>query len=156
MGELKDEVTRLRAELDALKAALPTPYDAASAARWQSEMHELRERQATRAAASAFSKADLAAVEAACPPDTTAGLIRDNRAVPGQRCALPSSGQQVSDVRRGAAPSGSGWAHEALLRPSPHARYVDAQLDAQDVKDRRELIEQKARELAMFKATESE
>jgi hypothetical protein len=35
-----------------------------------------------------------------------------------------------------------------------HQRYVDAQLDAQDAKDRRELIEQKAREQALLKAAE--
>jgi hypothetical protein len=40
------------------------------------------------------------------------------------------------------------------LGPSMHRRYVEAQLDAQDAKDRRELIEQKAREQALFNAAE--
>jgi len=33
-------------------------------------------------------------------------------------------------------------------------RYVDAQLDAQDAKDRQELIEKKAREQALLKLAE--
>jgi len=40
---------------------------------------------------------------------------------------------------------------------SPHQRYVDAQLDAQDAKDRQQLIMEKANEQATLKvAKESE
>jgi len=41
--------------------------------------------------------------------------------------------------------SGTGWAREIPLRPSHHQRYVDAQLDAQDAKDRVELAERLAK-----------
>jgi hypothetical protein len=45
--------------------------------------------------------------------------------------------------------SGTGWSREQ--------RYVDAQLDAQDAKDRQQLIMEKANEQAMLKvAKESE
>ena len=40
------------------------------------------------------------------------------------------------------------------LGPPPGLRYVDAQLDAQDAKDRQELIEKKAREQALLKLAE--
>ena len=44
-----------------------------------------------------------------------------------------------------------GWHHEIPLGPSMHQRYVDAQLDAQDAKDRAELIERNAKLKAMEK-----
>jgi hypothetical protein len=50
--------------------------------------------------------------------------------------------------------SGTGWAREIPIGPPPSLRYVDAQLDAQDAKDRQELIEKKAREQAMQKLAE--
>ena len=76
--------------------------------------------------------------------------LRDARAPqgPSSACVVPSS-QQLTGVRPG---GGSGWAREIPLGPSMHQRYVDAQLDAQDAKDRRELIEQKARDQAALKA----
>ena len=80
--------------------------------------------------------------------------LRDARAPtgPSAQGAIPSS-QQMSNVRgANVAGSGTGWAREIPLGPSMHQRYVDAQLDAQDAKDRRELIEQKAREQAALKA----
>ena len=40
------------------------------------------------------------------------------------------------------------------LGPPPGLRYVDAQLDAQDAKDRQEPIEKKAREQALLKLAE--
>jgi hypothetical protein len=53
-----------------------------------------------------------------------------------------------------ASGSGTGWAHETPIGPPPGLRYVDAQLDAQDAKDRQELIEKKAREQALLKLAE--
>jgi hypothetical protein len=65
------------------------------------------------------------------------------------------SDQVTSSAGRSSAGSGTGWAREIPFGPSPHHRYVDAQIDAQDAKDRRELIEQKAREQALLKAAET-
>ena len=75
----------------------------------------------------------------AVPDDVVRNIaMRDNRAPTGPSSggAIPSS-QQVSNVR--GAGGGSGWAREIPLGPSMHQRYVDAQLDAQDAKDRAEL-----------------
>jgi hypothetical protein len=50
--------------------------------------------------------------------------------------------------------SGTGWAHETPIGPPPGLRYVDAQLDAQDAKDRAELIEREAKLQVTQKVTE--
>jgi hypothetical protein len=68
--------------------------------------------------------------------------LRDTRAPtgPSSQGVIPSS-QQISNVRVGGG--GSGWARAAPLGPSPHQRYVDAQIDEQDRKDRAERRMQK-------------
>jgi hypothetical protein len=65
------------------------------------------------------------------------GVIQDRHAPTGRPGMIPSS-QQPSDVRGGAG-DGKGWAREIPLGPSIHQRYVDAQLDEQDRRDRAEL-----------------
>jgi hypothetical protein len=58
----------------------------------------------------------------------------------------------MTNVHPGGVPGGgTGWAREIPLGPSVHQRYVDAQLDAQDAKDRAELIEREAKLNAMAK-----
>jgi hypothetical protein len=149
----KDEIAALRAEVEVLKAAQPKPQPSAEErareiARWQDEMHRMREGRMSMATPPSVVR-DWAVLDDA----TVKGIIRDNRNAPtGPTGAIPSS-QQMSNVRdTNVAGSGTGWAHEIPLGPSVHQRYVDAQLDAQDAKDRRELIEQKAREQAALKA----
>ena len=57
--------------------------------------------------------------------------------------------------RRGGVPGGgTGWAHSAPLGPPPGVAQADRLMDAQDLKDRRELIEQKAKEQALLKSAE--
>lgn len=104
-------------------------------------MHQLREAQATRAAALGFSPADLRAMQEAAPDDTVRSIVADNRAVPGQRSALPRS-QQASDVRARAPGDGAGWMRETRL------------MDAQDRRDRLALVQEEARRLALVKAAE--
>jgi len=71
-----------------------------------------------------------------------------------QQGAIPSS-QQMSNVR-GANVAGSvtGWAREIPLGPSPHQRYVDAQFDAQDARDKAERIRNDAQLKAIAKLAE--
>jgi hypothetical protein len=72
---------------------------------------------------------------AAVPPNFMQDVVRDNRAPSGPTGAIPSS----SNVSGGnVAGSGTGWAREIPIGPSMHQRYVDAQLDAQDQRDRAE------------------
>jgi hypothetical protein len=83
---------------------------------------------------------------AAVPDSMVRGILRDSRAPsgPSQAGSIPSS-QQVSNVRG----AGTGWAREIPLGPSPHQRYVDAQLDAQDAKDKAERLAQAAQLAAL-------
>jgi hypothetical protein len=50
--------------------------------------------------------------------------------------------------------SGTGWAHETPIGPPPGINYVDAQLDAQDARDRADRVRQHAQLQAVEKATE--
>ena len=64
-------------------------------------------------------------------------IVRDNRAPTGPTGTIPTS-QQSSG---GGGPanvsgSGTGWAHETPLGPPPGINWVDAQLIADDVKQR--------------------
>ena len=75
----------------------------------------------------------------AVPDDVMRGVLRDNRAPQGRPGVIPSSTQVTGDRAR--APvnvpgSGTGWAESAPLSPPPGINYVDAQLIADDVRQR--------------------
>jgi hypothetical protein len=75
---------------------------------------------------------------AAIPDAMIKGIVHDNQAPTGRPGVIPGS-QQVSSARHGggAAPGdGTGWARSIPFGPSHHQRYVEAQLDAQDARDR--------------------
>ena len=67
-----------------------------------------------------------------------ADVVRDNRGPTGPTGMIPRS-QPSGGGAANVPGSGTGWAHEAPIGPPPGLRYVDAQLDAQDAKDRAEL-----------------
>lgn len=156
--KLADENADLKRRVEALEAAQPKPEPTweereRASAKFRDEMHQMRERRASvippwmrDAVAGGVSDADAA------------DIVRASHAPqgPSSQGAIPSS-QQVSNVRgAGGVPGGgTGWAREIPLGPSIHQRYVDAQIDAQDAKDRQELIKQKAKEAALLKAAES-
>jgi len=79
-------------------------------------------------------------------------VVRDNRGPSTPTGMIPRStgGGGQANV----AGSGTGWAHETPIGPPPGLRYVDAQLDAQDARDRAELIEREAKLQAADKMTE--
>jgi hypothetical protein len=157
----KEEIDALKARIAQLEAQPkppPTPVSSADLERearaWMDKVHHARE--AHMAHASAFSREDLAAMERATPTSMVQEIaLRDNRAPlgPSGEGIIPSS-QPLSAVRTGGS-GRSGWAYEAPLGPSSHRRYVDAQLDAQDAKDRAELVERHVRAQAMQKLAES-
>ena len=66
------------------------------------------------------------------------GVIQDRHAPTGRPGMIPDSGGPRSGVGSGVG-SGTGWAPEIPLGPSIHQRYVDAQIDEQDRRDREEL-----------------
>ena len=129
------EIAALRAEVDALKAAQPKPQQTweeiqASAAKFRDEMHQMREGRMSLATPPSVVR-DFAVLDDA----TVKGIaLRDAYAPTG-----PS--RQVSNVRgAGGVPGGgSGWAREIPLSPPPGIHLVDAQLIADDVRQRAEL-----------------
>jgi len=82
-----------------------------------------------------------------------ADVVRDNRGPTGPTGMIPRS-QPSGGGAANVPGSGTGWAHEAPIGPPPGLRYVDAQLDAQDAKDRAELVEREAKLQAAQKVTE--
>ena len=98
----------------------------------------------------------LAAMVAAVPDHVIREIaMRDNRAPTGRPGMIPTSQQSTGGGGSANVPgSGTGWAHQTPIGPPPGLRYVDQQLDAQDAKDRQELIEKKAGEQAMQKLAE--
>ena len=141
-----DEIAALRAEFDARIAKLEADAKAAAAPPKPAEPFkpEPYEPIDWTARMSMPPSALAAMVEAV--PDMREVALRDARAPtgPSSQGAIPSS-PQVSNVRgTNVAGGGTGWAREIPLGPSMHQRYVDAQLDAQDAKDRAERIRQHA------------
>jgi len=131
----KKEIAALRAEVEALKAAQPKPQPTAeererATREWISEMHAMREGRMSLAMPPSAIR-DMAVLDDRLVKEIG---LRDARAPtgPSSQGAIPSS-QQMSNVHPG---GGTGWAREIPLGPSPHQRYVDAQLDAQDARDR--------------------
>jgi hypothetical protein len=142
----KEELAALRREVEELKAKLspPKPFVPEPYQRYDPT-------EGMRMPPSA-----LAAMVAAVPDRVIRDIaMRDNRAPTGRPGMIPTSQQSSGGGGSGNVPgSGTGWAHETPIGPPPGLRYVDAQLDAQDAKDRQELIEKKAREQALLKLAE--
>ena len=138
IAALKKKVEELEAKLSPPKPFVPQPYEPID---WTARM--------------SMPPSALAAMVAAEPRGFMAGVVRDNRGPTGPTGAIPRSQQAGSGGGSANVPgSGTGWAREIPIGPPPGLRYVDAQLDAQDAKDRQELIEKKAREQAMQKLAE--
>jgi hypothetical protein len=156
IAALKQQLADQKAEVEALKAAQPKPQPSAEerereTREWIDKMHQMREGRMSLAMPPSAIR-DLAVLDDNLVKEIA---LRDARAPTGRPGMIPSSTQVTGDRAPANVPSsGTGWAREIPLGPPPHQRYVDAQLDAQDVKDRRELIEQKAREQALLKAAE--
>ena len=140
----KDELAALKREVEELKAKLAPPKP------FVSPPH----RQYDPTAGMSMPPSALRAMVAAEPRNFMRDVVRDNRGAPtGPTSAIPRS----TDGGGGSANapgSGTGWAHETPIGPPPGLRYVDAQLDAQDAKDRAELIRQDAQLRTMEKMME--
>jgi hypothetical protein len=80
--------------------------------------------------------------------------MRDGRAPsgPSAQGVIPSS-QPLSNVRTGGSGT-SGWAREVPLSNPRGVNILDRIMDAQDAKDRHELMVQEARRHALLKAAE--
>jgi hypothetical protein len=141
MGDLKSELEALRAEVERLKPA-PMPSEADVAAH-RAAMHEASERR--MANASAFTRDQLVAFQAAVPDEIVRGIVADGHAPIGPTGMVRTS-QQTTDVRGGGR--GTGWAREVPLGTPPGVAQADRLMDEQDRRDRHELISQEARRRA--------
>lgn len=103
-------------------------------------MHELRERRA--AGFNPFSRADLAAFEAAAPTNIVRAIVgRDSHAPTG-----PSSAGVSGQVGRVSANPGipgsntSGWLRETPITPPPGIHHIDRLMLHDDIEFRRQRI----------------
>jgi hypothetical protein len=88
------------------------------------------------------------------PRGFMAGVVRDNRAPSTPTGAIPSGQQRTGGGPANVPGSGTGWAHEVKIGPPPGVAQADRLMDAQDAKDRAELVERDARFKAMEKLAE--
>jgi hypothetical protein len=153
MTKQADEIAALRAEVDALKAAQPKSQPSAeererAVREWTDQVHQMREGRMANATPPSVVR-DFAVLDDRLVKEIA---LRDARAPTGRPGVIPNNQQPA--IPPSSAGDGTGWAREIPIGPPPGLRYVDAQLDAQDAKDRQELIEKKAREQALLKLAE--
>jgi hypothetical protein len=145
----KSQIAELKKRIEELEKAKPEPEVSREererrARAWQDEMHQMREGRMAQATPPSVVR-DFAVLDDRMVKEIA---LRDARAPTSPSSAIPGS-RQSSNVSPGGG--GTGWAREIPLGPSPHQRYVDAQLDAQDAKDR---AEREAQFRALAKLTE--
>jgi hypothetical protein len=145
------EIADLRRELAELKRKVePEPIDwERRIAEHRDAMHQIAEGRMARA--SNFSREDLAAMEAACPTSAVRDIVPKGTIKPP---SADGTAGTISAVHRspGVYPNTSGWRSETPFGPQPGIAHVDRLVDAQDVRDRAELIAQEARTAAVRKA----
>jgi hypothetical protein len=136
LAALKREVEELKAKLSPPKPFVPEPYQ-----------------KYDPTAGMSMPRSTMMEMARAVPDHVLRDIaMRDNRAPTGRPGMIPSSHQQSTGGGPANVPgSGTGWAREVPIGPPPGIRYVDAQLDAQDAKDR---AEREAQFKAVAKLTE--
>ena len=137
-----EEIAALRKEVEALKAAQPKPEP------------EFKERPCQRYAPTegmSMPPSALRAMVEAVPANFMRDVVRDNRA-PRTPATIPTSQQSTGGGP--ASGSGTGWGHSTPLSPPPGVAQADRLMDAQDAKDRAELVEREAKLQAMEKLAE--
>jgi hypothetical protein len=145
-GDTSERIAQLERELAEVKAAVPKPQKSFAemereAREYASQMHELREGRMSLAMPPSAVRYFADGVSAADCADLRRASHRPVGPSPMSPSAPPvTSGSRPANV----AGSGTGWAKEVPFGPSPHQRYVDAQLDAADARDKAERIKQEA------------
>jgi hypothetical protein len=139
LAALKREVEELKAKLSPPKPFKPQPYEPID---WTARM--------------SMPPSALRAMVEAEPKGFMAGVVRDNRGAPtGPTGAIPRSQQPTGGGGPANVPgSGTGWAREIPLGPPPGVAQADRLMDAQDQRDRAELIEREAKFKVAEKMTE--
>jgi hypothetical protein len=148
----KEEIAKLKQELAELKAVVPKPQKSweemeRENREWISQMHELREGRMAYAVHPSVVR-DMAGgvTEADC-----ADLRRASHCPSGPSPMSPSAPPVTTGRSANVPGGGTGWAHSAPLGPPPGVAQADRLMDAQDAKDRAELIREEAQRRAMQK-----
>jgi len=140
------EIAQLKSEVEALKAAQPKPPEPGSRPLTKEEQDAFaREMDGWRQQRESYVPPWLREACAGGVRDSDVrGIVGAARAPIGPTTMAPSSPPDVGVRRGGVAGGGTGWAREIPPGPSHHQRYVDAQLDAADARDKAERIKQEA------------
>jgi hypothetical protein len=127
----KEEIAALRKRIDELERANkpPEPFKPAPYQRYDPTANFSLPPSVVREMA------------AAVPANFMRDIVRDNRA-PMTPATIPAS-QQAS--QRPGAGDGTGWSRSIPLSPPPGVAQADRLMDAQDARDRAELIEREAK-----------
>jgi hypothetical protein len=148
-----ERIAALQREIEALKRALPrTPEQRAADERMVAEhrdkMHQLAEQRMARAGN--FSREDLAAMERARPTSAVRDIVAKGTIKPPSADGTTGT---ISAVHRSSGLPGTqnGWVEPRPIGPPPGVAAADRLMDAQDARDRADLIAQEARRMAMRK-----
>jgi hypothetical protein len=134
LAALKARVAELEAKAAPPKPFVPPPHEPID---WTARM--------------TMPPSALAAMVQAEPRGFMQGVVQDNRGSRGPTSAIPDSGQPASPRSVG---DGTGWSASIPLSPPPGVAQADRLMDAQDQRDRAELVEREARLQAMEKLAE--
>jgi hypothetical protein len=136
------QIADLQAQIDRLTAQQPTPIDHDAAARWRDRQREIADRRDLAGAKSMYSRAELAAFQAAAPDDVCREIaLRDCRAPTSPSQAGASGRVERVSTNAGIVGSNtSGWRDAKALGPQPHISHVDRLMDEQDRRDKADLI----------------
>jgi hypothetical protein len=154
MTKKDDELAALKKKVEELEAKVSPPksdFKPMTDAEWRDQMHQAAERRMSMATPPSVIR-DWAVLDDRLVKEVA---LRDARAPTSPGGAIPRS-QQVTG---GSGPvnvpgSGTGWAHEIPLSPPPGVQQSDKLVDAQDARDRAELIKRDAQLRAMEKLAE--
>jgi hypothetical protein len=134
----KDELAALRKEVEELKAAVaPKPQKTWAEierenAEWRDQMHQIAEKRMSLATPPSVVR-DLTVLD----DNLCAGIRGDARAPTGRPGMIPT--QPATGDDRPAAGDGKGYSDPRPLGPQPGIHWVDAQLIADEVRQRAEL-----------------
>jgi hypothetical protein len=154
MSKTDDELAKLRAEVAELKRTVRSSNHGSEEeiAKYRDELHQAREQQMSRA--SNFSAEDLKAMNDACPPSAMRDIITRG-AAPRPPSADGVSGQLTrAHPSPGLPGSNRGWVDARPIGPPPGIQHVDRLVDAQDARDRHDLLVAEARRAAERKIAE--
>jgi hypothetical protein len=144
MSKQTDELAALKREVEELKAKLSPPKP------FVPQPHQ----QYDPTAGMCMPPSALAAMVNAVPDRMLRDIVHDNRGPRTPTGMIPRSQQPIGGGPTNVPGSGTGWAHEIPLSPPPGVQQSDKLVDAQDARDRAELIKRDAQLRAMEKLAE--